>query len=161
MLHRFHIDIESFAAEVVAARSGNDERVVVKSLSSERFCHLENALTRLSAFAGESCSLRHEVQFETIGKHHVSRFVEELRALFVCEVRHRGEAMSAMCTLFLDAVFCFHREFASHLVAIVAIEIGIQQFVVARNGASDARGVSGEDGAHFGAVVLQEQHAET
>ena len=47
------------------------------------------------------------------------------------------------------------------MVAIVAIEIGIQQFVVARNGATDARGVSGEDGAHFGAVVLQEQHAET
>ena len=51
--------------------------------------------------------------------------------------------------MFLNTVLSFHRKFTGHLVAVVAFEISIEQFVVARDASSDTRGVGGEDGAHF------------
>ena len=66
-----------------------------------------------------------------------------------------------MRTLFLNTVLSFHRKFTGHLIAVVAFEISIEQFVVARDASSDTRGVGGEDGAHFRALVLQKEHTES
>ena len=66
-----------------------------------------------------------------------------------------------MCALFLDAVLGFHRKLGRHLVAVVAFEVSIEQFVVAGDTSSDTCGVGGENRPHFRALVLQEEHAES
>ena len=68
--------------------------------------------------------------------------------------------MRAVGALLLDTVLRLHVKFGRHLVAVVALEVGIEGLVVAGNGAPNARGVGGEDGTHFGAFVLQEEHAQ-
>ena len=106
-------------------------------------------------------TFRHKVEFEAVGQDDISRFVEQLRTFHVRKFGHGGETIATVRTLFLNTVLSFHRKFTGHLVAVVAFEISIEQFVVARDASSDTRGVGGEDGAHFRALVLQKEHAES
>ena len=78
----------------------------------------------------------------------------------VGKLAHCGEAVCPVRTLLFDAVLCLHVELCGHLVSVVAVEVFVEQLVVAGNGAADAGGMGGKDGRYSGALVLQEQHTQ-
>ena len=159
--HRLKIHIESLAAEIIAPRGGDNQRVLCVSFARQSFGYLKDATASGLAFLLKLRTFWHKVQFEAVGQDDVSRFVQQLRTFHVREFGHCGEAIATMRALFLDTVLGFHRKFARHLVAVVTFEISIEQFVVTRDASSDTGGVRGEDRAHFRTFVLQEEHAET
>ena len=122
---------------------------------------MQNLLAGGAAHGVELVSDRYEVGFKAIGKHHIGGFVQQLFAFSVGEGADGREAVGTMCALLFDAVFGIHVEFLSHLVSVIAGEVGVEFLVVTGDGASDARGVGGEDGGDFGAGIFKEEHAET
>ena len=156
----FEVDVEPLATEVVASAGGDNEGVVGQAGAHEGVGYLEDAGTAGLTLASEGGATGHEVGLETVGKHDVGGLVEQLGALAGGEVADGGEAVGTVGGLFLDAVLGLHVELGGHLVAMVAVEVLIEQLVVAGYGAAYAGGVGGEKGGHAGQVVLEKEHAE-
>ena len=160
LCQRLHIYIETLAAEIVASAGGNDEYVVANLLARQCFGGTDDQAAGSLALAGEGGTLGHELGFKTVGQHHIGGLVKELGAFAVGEFAHGREAIGLVCALLFDAVLGLHAEFGSHLVAIVSLEIFVEEFVVASNRAAYAGGVGRKDSGHLRTIMSEEEHTQ-
>ena len=65
---------------------------------------MKHRLTRLFALAGKGCTFGHEIIFEAIHQHHISRLVEQLLTFIISNLAHRSKTVHVVCGLLLDGV---------------------------------------------------------
>ena len=151
---RFEIYVEAFATVVVAPACRYNQGVFCERLAGKGGHNINNTRARETACLCKGCANGHKVILKTIRQHHVCRLIEQLLALAVGESAHGGEAIRAVRAALFYAVLGLHVQLACHLVAVIAGEPFIKFLVVACYGTADARGVGGENGRHFGTMLL-------
>ena len=158
-LHGGDEDINAFVFPLQPSCDA-DEKVGGRSLCATRLGVGEKGFAGTFARSGEGIASGYEVVLEAVGRDDVHGLVEELFALARGEVADGGEAVAIVRGSLFGGVLADHIEFSRHLVAVVAIEIVVQRLAIARDGASDARGVCGEERADARAVLADIENGE-
>ena len=99
-------------------------------------------------------AFRYESLLKTIRGNNIYRFVKQLFAFSSGDLTNGSEAVGLVRCGFFNRMLADHIELLSHLVAVIALEVVIERFVVTCDRATDAGSMGSEEGTNLRAVLL-------
>ena len=153
-VHRLNEHVDTFIAILIASARRYQQSIRINRATSQLLCHLDQSSTGSCPLFLVGLNLWHEVRLKAIRRHDIRLLIEQLLTFTSRNVAHGREAIHMVRGLLLHGMLRLHVQLASHLIAVVAIHIGIQRLVIAGDRATNRGCMRSEDRRDRGDMLL-------